>query len=83
MYPHVFIVSNPILSSNKTESQGNDPKVFHSSGNAPLNSIASTHGIAPSTSNAFWNNSIDGNNPNISNNGNAPNSNVIAPLPPP
>ena len=84
LYPHVHIVNNPIpISSNITESQGNDPNVFHSSGNAPLNSIASTHGNAPNTSSAFWNNSIDGNAPNTSNNGNAPNSNGNAPLPPP
>ena len=77
LYPHVHIVNNPIpISSNITESQGKDPNVFHSSGNAPLNSIFSTHGKAPSTSSAFWNNNIDGNAPNISNNGNAP-------LPPP
>ena len=57
--------------------------MFHSSGNTPLNSIVSTHGNAPSTSSAFWNNSIDGNAPNTSNNGNAPNSNGNAPLPPP
>ena len=82
--PQVDIVNNPIpISSNITESQGNDPNVFRSSGNAPLNSIFSTHGNAPSTSSAFWNNSIDGNAPNNSNNGNAPNSNGNAPLPPP
>ena len=84
LYPHVHIVNNPIpISSNITESQGNDPNVFHSSGNAPLNSIVSTHVNAPSISSAFWNNSIDGNAPNTSNNGNAPNSNGIAPLTPP
>ena len=66
-----------------TESQGIDPNVFPSSGNAPLYSIVSTHGNAPSTSSAFWNNSIDGNAPNTSNNGNAPNNNGNAPLPPP
>ena len=81
LYPHVHIVNNPIqISSNITESQGNDPNVFHSSGNAPLNSIVSTRGNAPSTSSAFWNNSIDGNTPNTSNNGNAPNANGSAPL---
>ena len=84
LYPHVHIVSNPIpISSNITESQGSDPNVFHSSGNAPLNSNVSTQGNVPSTSSAFWNNSIDGNAPNISNNGNAPNNNGNAPLPPP
>ena len=84
LYPHVHIVNNPIpISSNTTQSQGNDPNVFHSSGNAPLNSIVSTHGNAASTSSAFWNNSIDGNAPNTSNNGNAPNSCGNAPLPPP
>ena len=84
LYPHVHIVNNPIpISSNITESQGNDSNVFHSSGNAPLNSIISTHGNAPSTSNACWNNSSDGNAPNISNHGNAPNSKGNAPLPPP
>ena len=72
LYPHVHIVNNPIpISLNITESQGNDPNVFHSSGNAA------------STSSAFWNNSIDGNAPNTSINGNAPNSNGNAPLPPP
>ena len=84
LYPHVHIVNNPIpICSNITESEGKDPNVFHSSGNAPLNSIVSTHGNAPSTSSAFWNNSIDGNAPNTSDNGNAPNSNVNSPLPPP
>ena len=84
LYPHVHIVNNPILiSSNITEPQGNDPNVFHSSGNAPLNSIVSAHGNAPSTSSVFWNNIIDGNAPNTSNNGNAPNNNGNAPLHPP
>ena len=60
LYLHVHIVNNLIpISSNITESQGKDPNGFHSSGNAPLNSIVSTHGNAPSTSSAFWNNSID------------------------
>ena len=84
LYPHVHIVNNPIpISSNITQSHGNDPNVFQSSGNAPLNSIVSTHGNAPSTSSAFWNNSIHGNAPNTFNNGNAPNSNGNAPSPPP
>ena len=84
LYPHVHIVNNPNLdSSNITESHGNDPNVFHFSGNAHLNSIVSTHGNAPSTSSAFCNSSIDGNAPNTSNNGNAANSNGNAPLPPP
>ena len=43
LYPHVYSVNNPMpISSNITESQGNDPNVFHSSGNARLNSIVST-----------------------------------------
>ena len=55
LYPHVHIVNNPIpISSIITESQGNDPNVFHSSGNAPMNSIVSTHGNAPSTSSFFF-----------------------------
>ena len=59
LYPHVHIVNNPIpINSNITESQGNDPNVFHSSGNFPLNSIVSTHGNALSTSSAFWNNNL-------------------------
>ena len=83
-YPHVHIVNNPIsISSSMTESQGNYPNVFHSSGNAPMISIVSTQGNAPSTSSAFWNNSIEGNALNTSNNGNAPNSNGNNPLPPP
>ena len=54
LYPHVHIVINQIpVSSNITESQGNDPNVFHSQGNAPLNSIVITHGNAPSTSSVF------------------------------
>ena len=82
--PDVHIVNNLIpTSSNITESQGNDPSVFHSSGNVPLNSIVSTHGNAPSTSKSFWNNSTHGNAPNTSSNGSAPNSNGNAPLPPP
>ena len=84
LYPHVYIVNNPIpISSNINESRGNDPNVFHSSGIAPLNSIVSTQGNVPSTSSAFWNNSIDGNAPNTSKNGNTPNSNGKTPLPPP
>ena len=44
LYPHVYNVNNPIpISSNISESPGNDPNVFHSSGNAPLISIVSTH----------------------------------------
>ena len=40
LYPHVHIVNNPFaISSNITESQGNDPNVFHFSGNAPLNQL--------------------------------------------
>ena len=69
LYPHVHIVNNPIpINSNLTESQGNDPNVFRSSENTPLNSIVNTHGNAPSTSSAFWKNSIDGNAPYTSNN---------------
>ena len=84
LYPHVHIVNNPIpISSNITESQGNDPNVFLSSGIAPLNSIVSTQGNAPSTLSTSWSNSIGGNAPNTSNNGKAPNSNENAPLPPP
>ena len=76
-------MNNPIpISSNITESHGKDPNVFHSSGNAALNSIVSTHGKAPFTSSTFSNNSIDGNAPNTSNNGNAPKSNGNAPIPP-
>ena len=82
LYPRVHIVNNPIsISKNITESTGIDPNVFHSSRNAALNSIVSTHGNAPSTSSALWNNSIDGNAPNTSANENAPNSSGNAPLP--
>ena len=98
LYPHVHIVNNPMpISSNITESQGNDPNVLHSSGNAPLKSIVSTHRNAPSTSSTFLNNSnngnapststtvlknsINGHAPNTSNNGNVPHSNGSAPLP--
>ena len=63
------------ISSNMFESLGNDPNVFYSSGNTPLNSIVSAHGNAPCTSRTFLNNSINVNIPNTSNNGNAPNSN--------
>ena len=81
LYPHVHIVNNPMpICSNVSESLGKDPIVFHSSGNAPLNSFVSTQGSAPSISSAFWNNSIDGNTPNTSNNGNAPDSNGNAPI---
>ena len=81
MYPHVHIVNNPIPISSKTsESQAIDPNVFHSSGNAPLTSIISTQGNAPSTSRTFLKNSVEGNVPNTSNNGNVPNSNGNAPL---
>ena len=81
--PHVHKVNNPIpISSNITESQENDPNVFHSSANAPLNSIVSTRGNAPSTSSPFWSDSIYGIAPTTCDNGNAPNSNGNAPLPP-
>ena len=84
LYPQVHIVNSRIpISSNITESQESDPNVFHSSGNAPLNSIFSTHGNVPSISSVFLNSSIDGNAPNTSNKGNAPNNNGNAPLPPP
>ena len=54
LHLHVYIVNNPIpISSNITESQGKDPNVFRSWGYAPLNSILSTHGNAPSTASAF------------------------------
>ena len=50
LYPHVHIVNNPTpISSNRTESQGKDPNVFHPSVNAPLNSNVSTHREAPGT----------------------------------
>ena len=84
LYTQVHIMNKPFpSSSNITESQGNDANVFHSSGIAPLHSIVSTYGNAPSTSSAFWNNSFDGNAPNTPNNANASNSNGNAPLPPP
>ena len=100
LYPHVHIVNNPLsISSNITESQGNDFIVFHSSGNVPLNSNVSTHGNTPSTSSTLLNNSIHGNSPSTltvflnnsfqgnatstSNNGNVPNSSGNAPLRPP
>ena len=36
LYPHVHIVNNPIpISSNITESQENNPNVYHSSRNPP------------------------------------------------
>ena len=54
LYPNVHIVNNPVpISSNITESQGNDPNVFHSAGKTPLNSIVSTQGNVPSTSSVF------------------------------
>ena len=82
LYPQEHIVNNPFpISSNTPESQGKDPNVFHSSGNAPLNSLVRTHRIAPSTSSTFWKTSINGNEPNTSNNGNVPNSNGNAALP--
>ena len=82
--PHVHIVNNPIpISSNITEPQGNDPNVFHSSGNAPLNSNVSTHGNAPSSSSSFLNNCINGNAPTTSNTGKPPNTERNALLPPP
>ena len=56
LYPHVHFAKNPIpISLNITESQGNDPIVFHSSRNAPLNSIVGINGNAPSTSTTFLN----------------------------
>ena len=54
LYPHVHNVNHPVLiNSNITESKGNGPNKFLSSRNAPLNSIVSIHGNAPSTSSAF------------------------------
>ena len=67
LYPHVHIVSNPFpISSSISEPQGNDPIVFRSSGNAPLNSIVSTHAIAPSTSSTCLNNCSNGHAPKTS-----------------
>ena len=71
------------ISSNITESQGNDPYVFHSSGNAPLNSIASAHGNALSSSNTLLIIRNNDNAPNTPNNENAPDSNGNAALPAP
>ena len=83
LYPLVLIVINPTpISSNVTESQGIDPNGFHSSGNAPLNSIVSTHGYTPSTSDTILNFSINGKAPYNSNYENFSNSNGIAPLSP-
>ena len=63
-HPDVHIVNNSLpVSSNVTESQGNDPNVFHTSKNAPLNSVASTHGNAPSTSKTVLKKSVNGNAP--------------------
>ena len=84
LYPHVHILNNRMpVSSNISESLRIDPSVFHSSGNAPPSSIVSTHGNAPSTSSTFMNNRNNENTPHISNNGNVPNSNGNAPVPPP
>ena len=48
LYPHVHIVNNPIpISSNITESQGIDPNVFHSSGNAPNTSNNGNASLSP------------------------------------
>ena len=81
------------ISSNITESLGNDPSVFHSCGVFPLNSTVSTHGNDPSISNTFvrnifngnalststncLNNSVNGKAPNSSNNENVLNSNEM------
>ena len=56
---------------------------FFPLGNVPPNFYTSAHGNAPSTSNAFLNNSVNGNALNTSGNGNALNTNGNAPLPPP
>ena len=82
LYPREHIVNNPNpISSNITESQGNDHNVFHSSGTAPLNSIVGGYGNAASTSFTFLNNSTNANAPNTLINGNARNSEGNAPLP--
>ena len=84
LYLHLHIVNNPIpISSNITESQGNDPNVFHSSANASQNSIVGALGKTPSTSIPFLNISFNGKAPNTSNNGNVSSSNRRTPLPPP
>ena len=83
-YPHVHIVNNPIpISSNMTESQENEPNMFHTLENARLNAIVTSHWNALSTSTNFLNNSIDGNAPNTFSNRYAPNSNGTVPSSPP
>ena len=82
LYSHVHIVMNPIpISSNITETQRNDPNVFHSSGFVPLNSIVSAYWIVSSTSTTFLINSINGHASNTSNNGNVSSSSGNTPLP--
>ena len=84
LYPQVHILNNSMwISSNLSESLGNNPNVVYPLWNVPPNFDDSAHGNAPSTSSTFLNNSIIGNAPNTSNNGNAPNINGNAPLPPP
>ena len=68
LHPHVQFVNTPIpIRSNLTESQGNDPNVFHSSENTPLKSTVSAHRSPPSTSSTFLYNSVNGNAPSTSN----------------
>ena len=87
------------ISPNMFESLANNTSVFHSPRNGPLNSIVSTHRSAPSTSRAFLNNNfkaiapctattflnntVNRNAPTTLNDGNVPNSNGNAALPPP
>ena len=54
--------------------------MFHSSGNAPLNSIVGAQGKTACTSTTFSNKSINGSALITSNNGNAPNINGNAPI---
>ena len=81
LYPPVHIVNNPMpISSNPSESVGNNPNVIYPLGNVRPNFNTKAHGNAPSTSDASLNNSINGKDPK-SNNGNAPNNKGNAPLP--
>ena len=83
LYPPGNIVNNPIpISSNLSESLGNDTNVVYPLWNVATNFNDSAQGNARSTSSTFFNNSINGNVPISSNNGNAPDHNGIALLPP-
>ena len=78
--PQVYIVNKPMpIGSSLSEPLGNDPNVVYPLGNVSPNFNATTHRYAPSTPSTVLDNNINGNVPNTSNTGSAPNNNGNAP----